>query len=104
MTKPIDTLLGVVLWTNGAGFLLALLARLSFKSWIIFDIAAVLVCGLIGFIKQVYLLQLVAGVIVVAFVLRVTLPLWILVDLFVISACAYVGYLFINGKVEQRRR
>ena len=104
MPKSTDTLFGVVLCANAAAFLLGLLAGLSFQSWIAFDVLAVLMCGLIGFVKRILLLQIVAGVIVVAFVLRLSLSLWIIIDLFVMAACAYTGYLFCVGKIDRLRR
>ena len=106
MRIPTDILLGILLWANAAAFLLGLFAGLSFESWIAVDIVAMIVCALVGFAKQILLLQIVAGVVIVAFVLRLSLSLWIIVDLFVIASCAYVGYFFCVGKSDgiKRRR
>jgi hypothetical protein len=101
MRIPTDILLGVLLWGNAAAFLLGFVAGFSFETWIAFDIVAMLVCGLIGFAKQLLLLQIVAGFVIVAFVLRFSLPLWMIIDLFVIGSCGYVGYLFCVGKIDR---
>lgn len=104
MRIPTDILLGILLWANAAAFLLGFVAGLSFESWIAVDIVAMIVCGLIGFVKKILLLQIVAGVVIVAFVLRFSLSLWMIIDLFVIASCAYVGYLFCVGKIDGIRR
>ena len=87
------------MWLNALTFVVALLSGFSFEEWIIFDVVAVIVCGLVGFIKRVRILQLIAGVIIVAFILRLTLPFWLLIDVFIIGTCFYVGFLFFKGDI-----
>ena len=101
MRRVVDILLGLLLWLNALTFFVALLAGLSFDEWIIFDIVAVIVCGFVGFIKRVRILQLIAGLIIVAFVLRLTKPLWLLIDVFIIGSCFYIGYLFFKGDIPR---
>lgn len=93
-----DRFLAALLWLNAGAFLLAVVINLPFSSWIVFDAAAVLVCGIIGFVRKIRLLQIVVGVIIVGVVFRFTLTVWVAIDLFIVGSCVYVGCLFWMGK------
>jgi hypothetical protein len=101
MKRPVDLLLGALLWLNALAFLVGLLAGWSFDEWILIDVVAVIVCALTGFLKRIRILQLIAGIIIVGALLRFATPVWLLIDILVIGSCLYVGYLFLKGEVER---
>ena len=94
----VDVWLGILLWFNALVFLAGSLAGWAFDQWIIFDGVAVIVCGLIGFLKRIRILQLISAAVVLGVLLRLTTPLWLLIDLLVIGSCLHVGYLFLPAK------
>ena len=101
MKRSVDLWLGALLWLNALVFVVGSLAGWTFDQWIIFDIVAVAVCGLIGFVKRIRILQVIAAVIIVGVLLRLSTPLWLLIDLCIIVSCLYVGYLFFKGQVHR---
>ena len=101
MRRSVDVWLGALLWLNALVFLVGSLAGWAFDQWIIFDIVAVVVCGLIGFVKRIRILQVIAAAVIVGVLLRLSTPLWLLIDLFIIGSCLYVGYLFLKGQIHR---
>jgi hypothetical protein len=101
MRSSVDLWLGAVLWLNALVFLVGSLAGWSFEQWIIVDIVAAIVCGVIGFFKRIRILQLIAAVVIVGMLLRLSTPLWLLIDVFIIGSCLYIGYLFLKGEIHR---
>ena len=104
MTRSIDTWLGAILWLNAAVFLVGSIAGWTFDQWLIPDIVAILVFGLIGFVKRIRILQIAAVVIIAGMLLRLSTALWLAIDLFIIGISLYVGYRFLKEKISAKNR
>jgi hypothetical protein len=101
MTKSVDLLLGSLLCLNALVFIVGVLVRWTFEQWLVPDIVAIVLCGVIGFFKRIRILQLIAAVVIVGMLLRLSTPLWLLIDVFIIGSCLYVGYLFLKGEIHR---
>ena len=104
MRRSIDTWLGALLCLNALVFLVGTLAGWTFEQWLIPDIVAIVVFGLIGFVKRRRILQVAAAVIIAGMVLRLSTTLWLAIDLFIIGISLYVGYLFLKNDIRRAQR
>ena len=104
MSRSVDTWLGALLGLNALVFLAGSLAGWSFEQWVIPDVVAIAIFGVIGFVKRIRVLQVAAAVIVAGMVLRLSTTLWLVIDLFIIGISLYVGYLFLKADIHRVQR